>query len=433
LTVEQTPCGVEGSARDESFREKKASARARRWRRLIATLGPGLVVMLADNDAGSVITAAQSGAVWGYRLLLLQIVLVPVMFMTQELAARLGLGTGHSFGELVRQRFGRAMARIAMAALLISCFGALVTQMSGLAGVGVLFGVPIWQTMVLVVVFVLVMAWTSSYHAVERVAIAIGSFGLAFVLVAWKAQPDVHDVVAQLRQMPLGNPRYLYLLAANLGTSVMPWTVYYQQAALVDKGLGIGDLKAARGDTLAGILVCQLLAASMLIAAAATLGSKGQGVALDSVGQISVAFTATLGDTSGRIVFALGMGGCSLVALIVVCLSGAWAVGEGVGVRRSLEEHPRDAPWFYASLAAMLIGAATLVASGVNLVEVSIATGVVNALLVPLVLWLLYQLARTTLGASIRLRGGYRTAVAVVFLVTGAIGLYAAVMGIFGS
>jgi hypothetical protein len=171
----------------------------------------------------------------------------------------------------------------------------------------------------------------------------------------------------------------------------------------------------------------------VLVASAATLGHKGEGVALDSVAQISVAFTATLGDTFGRIVFALGMGGCSLVALIVVCLSGAWAVGETMGARRSLEEHPRDAPWFYASLVAMLLGAGALVTSGVNLVELSIATGVVNALLIPLVLGLLYQLARTALDASIRLKGRYSAWVAIVFLATAALGLYAAIAGIFGS
>src|SRR5471030_190822 len=94
-----------------------------RLTRMLAAMGPGLVVMMADTEAGSVITAAQSGAQWGYRLLLLQFLLVPLMFMAQELTVRLGLCTGKGYVELVRQRFGRALAAVTAVVLLLSCFG----------------------------------------------------------------------------------------------------------------------------------------------------------------------------------------------------------------------------------------------------------------------------------------------------------------------
>src|ERR1700674_1363161 len=92
------------------------------WRRFAVVAGPGLVVMLADTEAGSVITAAQSGAEWGYRLLLLQFLVIPLLFMVQELTVRLGLGTGKGYGELIRQRFGRGMAFLSTTVLIISCF-----------------------------------------------------------------------------------------------------------------------------------------------------------------------------------------------------------------------------------------------------------------------------------------------------------------------
>ena len=111
-----------------------ASPAASPWRRLALALGPGLVVMLADTDAGSVITAAQSGAQYGYRFVLPQLLAIPLLFATQELTIRLGLGTGLGLAELIQKRFGAITARIALALLIVSCFGALVTQLSALRG-----------------------------------------------------------------------------------------------------------------------------------------------------------------------------------------------------------------------------------------------------------------------------------------------------------
>ncbi|NMM38656.1 MAG: divalent metal cation transporter [Glaciimonas sp.] len=386
--------------------------------------------MLADTEAGSVITAAQSGAQWGYRLLLLQFLIIPILFIIQELTVRLALGTGKGYGELIRQRFGHGMAFLSMSTLIISCFGALLTQMSGLAGVGQLFGVPIWQTIVLIAILIFTMMWTGSYHSVERIAICLGLFGLAFLIVAWKAHPDSRQMLAQIRQMPLSDKNYLYLVAANLGTSIMPWTMFYQQSALLDKGLSLTHLKVARYETLFGAILCQTVQAAVLVAAAASIGQRG--ASLENVPQIAEAFTVVLGDTFGRIVFAVGLSGGALVATIVVCLTAAWSVGEVIGVRHSLEQHPTEAPWFYATFGVMLVVAGALVCSGVNLVRLSIATGVINALLLPIVLVFLYGLACTALPESLRLKGNYASLVGLVFILTAGFGLYAGIAGMLG-
>jgi Mn2+/Fe2+ NRAMP family transporter len=291
--------------------------------------------MLADTDAGSVITASQSGAQWGYRLLLLQVLIIPVLFAAQELTVRLALSTGKGYGELILQQCGRPMAWLVTLTLCISCFGALVTEMSGLAGVGQLYGVPAWQTIVLAGGAIFAVVCTGSYRSVERVALALGAFELAFVLVAWLARPDYHQVAAQMREIPWRDHRYLYLLAANLGTSIMPWTIFYQQSALLDKGLTLAHLKTARLDTLLGAVLCQLITAAVLIAAAAAFGAHGAGMTLQSVPDIAQAFTAVLGQGAGRALFAVALSGGALVATIVVCLALAWALGEIVGLRHS--------------------------------------------------------------------------------------------------
>src|ERR1700674_4918257 len=105
------------------------------WRRFAVVAGPGVVVMLADTDAGSVITAAQSGAEWGYRLLLLQLVLAPILYVVQELTVRLGIVSGKGHAELIRDHFGRGWAWLSVATLVLACIGALLSELSGLAGV----------------------------------------------------------------------------------------------------------------------------------------------------------------------------------------------------------------------------------------------------------------------------------------------------------
>jgi Mn2+/Fe2+ NRAMP family transporter len=232
--------------------------------------------------------------------------------------------------------------------------------------------------------------------------------------------------------MPLADHDYLYLVAANVGTSVMPWTLFYQQSALIDKGLNTGRLRLARVDTLVGTVLCQVLTSAVLIAAAATLGAHEQGANLDNIAQIGDAFGTLIGPSWGKAVFAIGLSGGALVATIVVCLTAVLALGEAMGVRHSLEQHPLDAPWFYGPFAVLLIVGALLVASGVNLIRLSIAVGVVNAILIPVMLLLLFLLARSALPAAHQLRGGYALAVGVIFVLTSTLGLYAGIAGSLG-
>jgi Mn2+/Fe2+ NRAMP family transporter len=383
--------------------------------------------MLADTDAGSVVTVAQSGAQWGYRLLLPNLLFVPLMFAAQELAMRLGVGTRKGFVELIAQRFGRAAAAALLVTLAVSCFGALASELSGLAGAAASFGLPVWLTMVTAVGGLIALMVTGSYRSVERVALFVGLFELAFLVMAWRAAPGLGPVLSQAVRLPIHDRGYLYLLAANLGTSIIPWALFYQQSASVDKGLGPTNVGAARIETLGGVVLCQTITSALLIAAGATLSGSGP---LATVMQIQTAFTATLGSGVGHVVFAVGLAGAALVATIVVCLTLAWAFGEFLGLRHSLEHGPLQAPWFYGTLTFMLLGAGALVASGVNLVDVCVAAGVLNALLLPLVLGALYVVALAYLPEPLRLRGAYAAAVGLAFALTAGAGLYAGIAGL---
>ena len=302
----------------------KLSPEARTWRYLALAVGPGVVVMLADTEAGSVITAAQSGAQWGYRLLLLQFALIPALFMAQELAARLGLATRQGLAELALHRLGRLPTVLLLATLTISCVGTLVTELSGLAGVGQLYGVPVWQSSAVAAAGLLTIVLTGSYRSVERVAMALGLCELAFIALAWQARPEATEIASQMLRIPIGDRDYLYLLAASFGTCVIPWAIFYQQSASIDKGLTRAHLSAARVETLIGAVLCQTITAAVLVAAASASGhGAGNGVSFDRVSEIAGAFTAAIGPTAGQVIFALGMTGGALVAAIVVCLTAA--------------------------------------------------------------------------------------------------------------
>jgi len=405
----------------------------KRWKTcalFLTVMGPGLVVMLADTDAGSVITAAQSGAVWGYKLLALQFILMPILYIAQELTVRLGLTTKMGHGELIRKHFGRAWAWLSVSTLFISCIGAIITEFSGMAGVGLLFGVPDWVTMIIVVIFLAYIAWSGSYLSVERIAIALGLFELTFVVVAVMAHPNPMEMLQGLGNVPYTNPSYLYLAAGNVGAVIMPWMIFYQQSAVVDKGLEVKHLRAARIDTMIGAIITQLIMAAILVTTAATIGKTNPNTPLNDIQQISEALTPFLGSTAGHILFGLGMLGASMVSAIVVSLTAAWGLGEVTGYRRSLEHKVHEAPWFYAIYTVVLIVGGLVVISGVNLINLSVAVEVMNALLLPIVLGFLYLLALKALPEEYRLKGIYAWAVGIILGITALFGLCA---GIFGS
>jgi NRAMP (natural resistance-associated macrophage protein)-like metal ion transporter len=394
----------------------------------LAVFGPGLLVMLADTDAGNVVTAAQAGARWGYRLLPLILLLIPVLYMVQELAVRLGIHSGRGHGELVRERFGAGWAWLSVAGLAAATIGSLVTEFTGVAGIAELYGLPRGFGLVLAAAGLLLIAATGSYRRVERVALAIGAFEAAFLVVALVARPDPHRLAADVLRQPLGDREYRYLAAAVIGAVFNPWMVFYQQSAVAEKGLEPADAGPARLDTAVGAVVTQVLTGAVLVAAAATLAGAGR---LDSVGQISRALSPILGPGAGQIVFSLGVLGASLVAAIVSSLGLAWGLGEVAGHRRALEYRPFASRWFSFVYAVAVAGAAALVWLVPDLVRLNIAAQVLNAFLLPLALGPLVALAATALPSdALPGRGYLRLLVGVVATVCAA-GLAGGIAGLF--
>jgi Mn2+/Fe2+ NRAMP family transporter len=400
--------------------------------RSVAVWGPGLLVMLADTDAGNVVTAAQAGAQWGYRLLPLLVLLIPLLYMAQELTVRLGIFTGRGHGELIREHFGPVWSWVSVAGLGVATVGSLVTEFTAVAGIGEMFGLSRALTLPAAALALVSIVATGSYRRIERTALLIGLLELAFFGVAWATHPDWHSFAADVADLPLANHEFLYLTAALIGAVFNPWMVFYQQAAVADKGLTPADYQAARWDTAVGAMLTQLLTAAVLVAAAATLGASAHG-SLDSVGEISNALAPLLGAQWGRVVFGAGVLGAAMVAAIVASLALAWGVGEAMGVRRSLEYPPAQAPWFYGVYGAAVAGSAALVWGARDLVWLNIGAQVVNAFLLPLVLGLLIALAARALPEGAKLSRPYRWLLVGAASTVCAVGWFGAMWGWIGG
>ncbi|MBR7828379.1 divalent metal cation transporter [Actinospica sp. MGRD01-02] len=392
---------------------------------ILALWGPGLIVMLADTDAGCIITASQSGAQFGYSMVLPQVVLIPILFAVQEITARLGIVTGKGHGQLIRERFGLRWGLVSASTLVLSSIGALLTEFAGVAGVGELFGISKWVTIPTATVFLLGLAFTGSYRRAERIGIAVGLAELAFVPAMLLAHPHVHDLFQGTAGLPLGNQQYVYLLAANVGAVVMPWMIFYQQSAVVQRGLTVKALKQARLDTGVGTLLTQGIMIVVVIALAATVHKVNPGATLDDVGQIASSMAPFIGSNTAKVLIGASILGGALVAALVVSLAGSWGLAEVLGWKHSLNDRisRRNAKFYITYGLAHIVGA-ILVLVSVDLVGLAVDCEVLNALLLPIVLGFLLALEAKCLPAEHRMRGAYRIVLTTLCVVVICFGLY---------
>lgn len=399
----------------------------------LAPMGPGLLVMLADADVGNIATSAQAGAHWGFSMLPLLLALIPVLFVVQELTVRLGIFTKRGLGELIRERFGPRWSAVAGLGLVMVVLASLVTEFTGVAGVGELYGVSRFVSVPLAGAALLAIVGTGTYRRTEHIALWIGLFQFAFIAVAVTARPDLHRVAHEMTHPPVANGGFWFLAAALIGACFNPWMMFYQQSAIVDKKLTEKNYRFSRIETGVGAVVAQLLTAAVLFAAATTFGPRGWDGALETVGDISRAMQPLLGGAFGPLVFSVGVLGASLVAGVVCSLALAWGIGELCGVQRSLEHHPRRLRWFYMIYAAGVVTAGVIVLSSSNLLWLNILSQVANVFYLPVVLGFVLVLAATCLPLRHRLCGRHLWLAACLCVLTCAAGMIGAGQGLLGG
>lgn len=386
----------------------------------LRVLGPGIVVMMADNEAGSITTAAVSGAQWGYRLVLLQILLVPVLFVIQEMAARLGAVTGKGLARLIREEYGVAWASVLLTTLLITNGAALATEFAGVAGAGALFGIPALLSVPLAALFLARVVLRHTYRGAERMALLLGTVDLLFLPAAFLAHPNGSLLVRESLSFwqPLGNREYLLLVAGNIGAVIMPWMLFYQQGAVVDKGLRREALPWLRWDTALGAVATQTVMIAIIVAAAATLPGRQE---LGSAGQAAASLAPVAGPYAA-LLFALALTSSSMLGALVVAMSTAWSFAEVFGWPRSLDRTWQEAPWFYSVyLGSVFLAAALVLLPGIPLIRLTVDVEAGNAFILLIVLTFLLLLTnnRKLLGPHANRPAANLVAVSLSLLVAG--------------
>ena len=359
-----------------------------RWLRI---LGPAWIVMLADVDAPSVITAGQGGTSSGYALLLPIFALVPILFLVQEMTARLALATGKGHAELIRSRYGPRWAAVSVGGMAVINFVAYVSEFAGIALGAAILGVPAPVAIVGALVLHAGAVLTGGYSVFERGAVLLSLALFSFVVLAIVGHPNLGHLFADLNPLPSDVPHdYFALVVAVVGASIMPWMLFYQQSASVDKKLTREDLKGSRIETLLGAFASQALMAAIVIAAAAAMESA-PALSSATVTQLPEGLARLASGGTGWLI-AIGLMGSGLLALVVVSLSAAWGIGELMGWPHSLDLKPNEARRFYAVYFAEVIPAAVVALVSADLVRLCIEAMVFNVIVLALPLAFIVRL-----------------------------------------
>jgi Mn2+/Fe2+ NRAMP family transporter len=375
------------------------------WRKVLAACGPGLMVCLADTDGGGLITAAQSGAEWRYKLVGLQLALSPVLFCAQDLTLRIGLTRGMGLAAVLRHDVGPKAAWFVAIPLLLTCLGAVVSEMSMIMDVMQWWGVPCVVTNAVVSTTLLLLALTGSYEIPEKVGLAMGICQVLFFATMYIAGPNFHEVASDLQQFPIGERDFFSLATANIGAVIMPWMLAYQQSSMVQKGLsGTADsggetMLLQRLDTAFGCVLTQGVMIAMLVSVAATVPDNSK---VRHVGDLCGIFTSMLGsEFHAKLVLTFAIIGACMVAAIVVSMCAAWTIEEALGQQGQAAGSLRDVrgtiakrPAFYSVFIGVLVFAfvGTIAMKDV-IVKLNIYIEALNGLLMPPVIFALWHLA----------------------------------------
>jgi Mn2+/Fe2+ NRAMP family transporter len=353
----------------------------------LAVAGPGLIVAFADTEAGSVTTAATSGAQFGMKLVLLQLLLIIPLFVVQEMTVRLGTVSGKGHAQLIRERYGLGWAWVSLGTMLVTNLAALVTEFIGVAGAALVFGLPATPMVIAAATLLLGIVFSGRYRRAEYFALGLCMLELLFIPAAFAAHPSWHAIVHEgiLGSQPLGNRDYLLLIAGNIGAVIMPWMIFYQQSATVDKGLKVQDLNLSRLDTALGSVATQGIMIAIIITTAATLFVHHQQV--DDAAHAALALVPLTGSKLAGIAFGAGLLGAAMIGALVVSLATAWAFGEAFHWPCSLNHHYTKAKRFYGLYSAMVIVAAGVVLiPNLPLIKITLYVMAFNAFVLPIVL-----------------------------------------------
>jgi Mn2+/Fe2+ NRAMP family transporter len=343
--------------------------------------GPGIIVMVADNDAGGITTYAATGAKYGYGLIWFLVLLGPIAYIIQEMTVRLGAVTKRGHAEAIFDAFGPFWGWFSFIDLTIVNWLTLVTEFIGMTAALGIFGIPPYITVIGVSVIMGIMVLQGRYWTWEKITLIFCGLNLVYIPTAFLVHPSVSQVIAQgiIPHFPGGFSNELFFfLMANIGTTIAPWMLFFQQSSVVDKGMREKDIPWGRFDTLVGSLFTVFVAVFVII----VTGTVLKGMDIESAAQAAQVLMGK--DKYIGTLLAIGLFDAGFLGAICISLTGSWAFGEVFGWAHSLNHKVKEASWFYACyfLALITAGAVVLIPNA-PLVLITLFVQVIAVTLLP--------------------------------------------------
>jgi Mn2+/Fe2+ NRAMP family transporter len=357
----------------------------RRLLTFLAIVGPGLIVMVGDNDAGGVSTYAQAGQNYGYSLLWVLVLLIPVLIVNQEMVVRLGAVTGVGHARLIFERFGRFWGAFSVGDLFLLNFLTIVTEFIGVSLALAYFGVSRYIAVPIAALLLVGITASGSFRRWERAMLGFIAASLILLPLALLSHPryglaGYHLLVPGV-QGGVSSDAVL-LIIAIVGTTVAPWQLFFQQSNVIDKRITPRFMGYERADTVLGSFVVVLGAVAIIVVADFAAGGTGAvGHFTDALGMANL-----LGDHSRVLgaLFAIVLLDASIIGAAAVTLATSYTFGDVFGVKHSLHRSLREAKQFYASYTAfVLVAAAVVMIPGAPLGLITTSVQALAGLLLP--------------------------------------------------
>lgn len=354
-------------------------------RRILAAMGPGMLAALAGADAGGVATYSNAGAMFGFGQLWTVPVMCFLLIVAQETAARMGCVTGKGFASLIREQFGIRLSAVAMLALLVSNTTVTLSEFAGIASGLALFGVPTYVSVPVAAIAIWLLTMSGSYRRIEKILLAVACVFVTYVVAGIMVGPDWGAALgATVVPQISGDPAYLSLLVANIGTTIAPWMLFLAQSNVVEKNAHAEDLPYQRIDTVTGSVVASVISWFIILTTGAVLFPAG--VTVDSA-QAAASALAPLVGHYAEALFGAGLVGASFLAACVLPGITSSAICEAFGWERGADRSWAEAPVYRGIITAVIfVSAAVVVLPNVDLFGIMMLAQVINGVLLPVLL-----------------------------------------------
>ena len=351
----------------------------------LSVLGPGIITANVDNDAGGIATYSVAGAHFGYSLLWTLIPITIALIVVQEMVARMGVVTGKTLADLIRENFGVKTTFFLMLSLLLADMGNTVAEFAGWAAAMEIFGVSKYLSVPIGAFAVWLLVVKGTYRAVERIFLIACTVYLTYVLSAFFVHPPWGQIMLDTVKPSFDfKPSYLMMLIGVVGTTIAPWMQFYLQSAVVEKNIKVENYGASRMDVIVGCVMTDVIAFFIIVACAATMYLNG--IRINDAKDAAIAL-APLAGKHASVLFAIGLANASLFAASILPLATAYYVCEGMGWESGIDKNFKTAPqfmWLYTAIIA--VGALIILIPNAPLIPIMLISQVVNGIMLPFVL-----------------------------------------------